>query len=483
MSRNIFLRIVFIAIMFNLIWLVSCAVNPVTGKSEIMLLSEADEIKLGQQTDVQIIQMYGIYESEELQAYIDNIGQRMVKLSHRPNLKFEFKVMDNPVINAFAVPGGYVYITRGILAFLNNEAALAGVIGHEIGHVTARHSAKQYTNAQFAQLGLGLGSILSEEFAKYAPLASLGVQLLFLRFSRDNERQADDLGMEYSTKAGYDAREMANFFVVLDRMSGQSQSSGLPTWFSTHPNPADRVNAVRNGTSTLQKEVGVKNFEINRDTYLKKINGVVYGENPQQGFVENNVFYHPDMKFNFPTPAGWKITNLPTQVQILSSDEKAAILFTLAQEKTTGAAAQSFISNTNATVMSQSDTKVHGFNTTKLLSILSGESAPLQVMSYFIEKDSYIFVFHGFSDQTQFTSYQSAFQATMDGFDTLRDKSKLSVQPARIRIREVTKAMKLRDALKDFAVADNDLEQMALMNGMNLNDTIAAKTLIKTVEK
>ena len=145
----------------------TCAVNPVTGKSEFMLLSESDEIKMGQSTDKQVVQMYGIYDDAKLLAYLNDMGQKMVKVSHRPHLKFEFKIMDSPVINAFAVPGGYVYITRGIMSYLNNEAELAGVVGHEIGHVTARHSAKQYTKVQFAQLGLGLGSMLSEEFAKY----------------------------------------------------------------------------------------------------------------------------------------------------------------------------------------------------------------------------------------------------------------------------------------------------------------------------
>jgi len=138
-----------------LLWVVSCATNPVTGEHELMLISEPDEIKLGRQTDAQIAQAYGLYDDPKLGAYVERLGQRIAKVSHRPQLPFEFKVLDSPVVNAFAVPGGYVYLTRGILSYCNSEAELAGVIGHEIGHVAARHSAQQYTRAQLAQLGLG----------------------------------------------------------------------------------------------------------------------------------------------------------------------------------------------------------------------------------------------------------------------------------------------------------------------------------------
>jgi predicted Zn-dependent protease len=178
-----------------IVWTSSCATNPVTQEREFMLLSQSDEIALGRQTDPRILQTYGRYEDPELAEYVGALGRKMGALSHRPELEYSFKVLDSPVVNAFAVPGGYVYLTRGILAYLNDEAELAGVIGHELGHIAARHSAKQYSRAQAAQLGLGLGSILSETFRQYAGLAQIGMSLLFLSFSRENERQADDLGV------------------------------------------------------------------------------------------------------------------------------------------------------------------------------------------------------------------------------------------------------------------------------------------------
>ena len=391
--------------------------------------------------------------------------------------------MDSPVINAFAVPGGYVYITRGILAYLNNEAELAGVIGHEIGHVTARHSAKQYTNAQFAQLGLGLGSILSEEFARYAPLAAQGIGLLFLKFSRDNESQSDDLGVEYSTKIGYDAHKMSNFFVTLNKMSNESQKGSLPSWLSTHPNPADRVIEIRSEADKWQKQLNVKDLKINRDAYLNTINDLVFGDNPRQGFVENNIFYHPDLKFKFPVPAGWQLTNLPTQVQIVSSDEQAAILFTLSTEKNTQTAVQKFITNTKAVVNEQSDLSVNGFKSKKVISTLAGQNTTLNVLSYFIDKDKYVFVFHGMTAANLFNTYQSSFQNSMNGFSQMTDKTKLNIRPDRIRIKKVTQAMNLRAALKSFSASDDDLSKLALMNGMNLEDPIAPNTLLKTIDR
>lgn len=477
------LRHVFGSVLLIMTFLVSCAVNPVTGKRELMLLTESDEIQLGQQTDEAIVRQYGLYDDPQMQAYVEQLGQQMVKVSHRPDLKFTFRLLDSPVINAFAVPGGYVYITRGILAYLNSEAELAGVMGHEIGHVTARHSAKQYSKAQLAQLGLGVGSILSEDFQRFAGLAEVGVGLLFLRFSRDAERQSDDLGVEYSTKVGYDAREMANFFHTLDQMNPGEDRGGLPGWFSTHPNPADRVEAVRAKAQEWQAQVGAQNLKINRDIYLQRINGIVYGDDPRQGYVENNVFYHPDLTFEFPVPAGWKLYNTPTQVQIVSEKEDAIILFTFAEEATPTEAANNFINQSKALVISSGPIMVHGFSAHKVVSDISSSQGTLRVMSYFIEKEGNVFVFHGFSAQAAFSQFQTTFQGTMEGFKRLTDQSKINIEPQRIAVKKVNQATTLEQALRSFGVPDGELNEMALLNGMNLTQSVPANTLIKYAEK
>src|SRR3989337_3253439 len=174
----------------------SCAKNPVTGKRDFMLLSESQEIAMGQQSDPDIVKFFGLYDDKNLQKFIEEKGQQMAAISHRTNLQYEFKIVDSPVVNAFAVPGGYVYFTRGIMAHFNNEAEFAGVLGHEIGHITARHSVAQQRNALLGQLGLIAGMVIRPEFAQFAEQASQGLGLLLLKFGRDAERESDQLGVE-----------------------------------------------------------------------------------------------------------------------------------------------------------------------------------------------------------------------------------------------------------------------------------------------
>ena len=206
----------------------SCVINPVTGKKQLVLMSEEQEIAMGKDADPQIVAQYGLYENKALQDFITQKGKEMAAISHRPNLNYEFKILDSEVLNAFAVPGGYVYFTRGIMAHFNNEAEFAGVLGHEIGHITARHSVSQQTKAVLGQVGLIGSMILVPQVAEFAEPLSQGLGLLFLKFGRDAERQSDELGVEYSSKIGYDAREMAGFFNTLERKSSGVEGGELP---------------------------------------------------------------------------------------------------------------------------------------------------------------------------------------------------------------------------------------------------------------
>ncbi|OVE80020.1 peptidase M48, partial [bacterium I07] len=368
MSKKSILWSVIPIIVLSLLFIITCAVNPVTGKKEFMLLSEGNELALGQQTDQQIVQMYGLYDDPELNSYINKIGQEMSDLTHRPNLTYQFKVLDTPVINAFAVPGGYIYFTRGILAYLNNEAEFAGVLGHELGHVNARHSAQQYSRAQLAQLGLGIGMVLSEDFRKFAGLASFGVQMLFLRFSRDNERQADDLGVEYSSRSGYDANEMADFFNTLERLNPGTHQSGLPEWFSTHPNPVDRIDAVRRKTAEWQQNLEGQTFAVNQNSYLDQVDQIIYGDDPQQGYVDGKAFYHPALRFYFPIPAGWQVQNTPQQVQVVSQSQDAAMILTLEPGTSPAQAAQNFLTQSSAVAELSGSIRVNGLAAHRTLS-------------------------------------------------------------------------------------------------------------------
>src|SRR5688500_1249517 len=227
-----------------LLLMTACSTNPVTGKKDVMFVSTEQELAMGKQSDPQIVAQFGLYEHAGMQRFIQEKGKQMAAVSHRKDIPYEFKVLDSPVINAFAVPGGYVYFTRGIMAHFNNEAQFAGVLGHEIGHVAARHSAQQQSKSILAQVGLVVGIIAAPELAQFAEAASQGVGLLFLKFGRDDERQSDELGVEYSTKIGYDATEMADFFLTLQRNQESSGGEAIPDFMSTHPNPGDRYTTV-----------------------------------------------------------------------------------------------------------------------------------------------------------------------------------------------------------------------------------------------
>ncbi len=461
----------------------SCATNPVTGRQELMLLSEGDEIGLGRRTDAQISRTYGLYKAPDLEAYIQRLGKRVAMGSHRPNLPFDFKVLDSPVVNAFAVPGGFIYVSRGILGYMSSEAELAGVIGHEIGHVAARHSAQQYSRAQLAQLGLGVGSILSTSFRQYAQVAQFGVEMLFLRFSRDNERQADDLGVEYATKAGFDASRMANFFNTLERMHPSSDRSGLPGWFSTHPNPPDRIRAIQQRARQWRERLGRPNLLENRHEYLHRIEGLVFGEDPRQGYVSDHLFFHPDLKFQFPVPVDWKLNNTPAQVQIYSKKQDAVILLSGASGSSPKAVARKFIADSQAVVLGFDTISVNGLRAQRVLSDMTTQQGAIRVLSYFIEKDTTIYVFHAFSSPSLFGQYAPVFKTTLEGFKPLSDPKKINVEPDRIRIRSARASGTLEGILRSLGVEDDKLKETALLNGKYLHDTIPAGTLLKVVKK
>lgn len=476
-----------ILVVIAVLLLPSCAVNPVTGKKQLMLMSEAQEVELGAQYDPTVIATFGLYEDPELQAFIEERGKELAKISHRPNLEYHFRILDSPVINAFAVPGGYIYLTRGILAHFNNEAELIGVMGHELGHITARHTASQQSKQQLGQLLLVGGMIVSEDFRQFADYAMQGMQLLFLKFSRDNERQSDKLGVEYASKIGYDAHKMADFFNVLNKMQMESESGGVPTFFSTHPDPGDRFNDVNKRADSWQDSLKNNNWKVNEDSYLRMIDGIVYGEDPRQGYVESNIFYHPDMKFKFPVPPGWQLENSPIQVQMAPSDGKAAIIFTLAKQKTAAEAAQTTIQELNLTSLESRNITVNGLPAVAVVSQQvsqnqqTGAEQTIKVLSYFIEYSGAVYVFHGVSAGEDFGNYLQMFESTMANFNRLSEASKLNVKPKRIKVQSVRNSGTLADAFKAFGVPQNRMNDLALLNNMELTDNVSRGKLIKLI--
>jgi predicted Zn-dependent protease len=292
----------------------ACATNPATGNREFSLMSEAQEIQLGQQMDAEVRKEMGVYEDAELQQYVQEIGLRLARASERPNLPWHFAVLDSPAINAFALPGGYIYLTRGILPFLDNEAELAGVLGHEIGHVTARHAAQQYTKATSAGLGLTMLSIFVPEARPFGGLAETGLGLLFLKHGRDDERQADSLGADYAARTGWDPAGVAGMLTTLARLDEASGSrKGVPNWLSTHPAPADRVQEVQSTVQQVSAKLQGKPV-VDEAEYLTKIDGIIFGDSPSEGIVRGNRFLHPELRLALTFPRGWEIQNTRTHV-------------------------------------------------------------------------------------------------------------------------------------------------------------------------
>ena len=288
----------------------ACATNPVSGKKQMSLLSEAEELAIGQQQDVEIRREMGVYNNAELQRYVNDIGQELARRSHRPNLPWSFTIVDSPAINAFALPGGFVYVTRGLLAYLDDESELAGVLGHEIAHITARHAAQAYTRQAQAGIGLMILSIFVPSAAPFTDVGAAGMSVLFLRHGRAAEIEADRLGVEYGSGAGYDPAGVPRFLSTLARVSALSER-GVPNWLSTHPDPGMRVTKAEPVAGKFVSETAKT---VNRDQYLQMINGLVYGDDVKDGIVRANEFLHPLLRIAMKFPEGWELTNTPDAV-------------------------------------------------------------------------------------------------------------------------------------------------------------------------
>lgn len=464
----------------------SCATNPVTGEQELMLMTESQEIAMGAETHQSILATYGAYNDPALQQYLDGIGQRMAKLSHRPHLSWTFTVLDSPVINAFAVPGGYVYVTRGTLAHLNNEAELAMVVGHEIGHVTARHTARQWSKQMLLTGGLILGSLASEEFREYAGIAGVGLQLLFLKYSRDHERQSDELGVQYAYEAGYEPEEFDDFFITLGRLEEASGGGGglrLPGFLSTHPLTENRIADVRQHVvETRAAAAPPARLATNTEDYMRAIDGMVVGDDPRQGYQEGNAFYHPEMDFQFSVPRGWQLQNTPSMVQMMSSDEKALVLFQLAEGRTAREAWENIVSENNLSTRDQpGNTNVNGLPAYAGICSFKSDDTTYFLEVLTIEKAGTIYSFIGLTDSGDFRRYQPVFVDSFASFSRVTDRSKMNVQPRRIQVQRVNRSISAANFASQSGLSGKEAQKFLLMNSLDGNTSLSRGALVKSI--
>lgn len=456
--------------------LVSCATNPVTGRRELSLVSESQEIQMGQQAAQGDLKRVGEVDNAGLRQLVTRIGTTIASKSERPNLPWEFHVLDEAVVNAFAYPGGFIFVTRGLLTHVNSEAELAEVVGHEIGHVTAKHSVAQISQQQIAQIGLVAGSVLSPQVAKYGDVLGQGASLLFLKFGRDDERQADALGFRYSLENGYDVREAPKIFATLARLAGES-GERIPEWQSTHPDPGNRVQAAEQRLAGVPP-AQLASARVNREAYLRLLDGVIFGENPRQGFFSGRTFVHPDLRFQVDLPNGWKRVNMPEAVIAQSSDGSAQ--FQLAQGQGTPAqAVQSFVGQQGIQVRQSGNTVINGNSAAIADFQAQTEQGTIRGLAAGVSYGGSTYLMVGLTT-AQASQRYSEIDATIRSFRALADPAALNVQPARIKIVTLPSAMTASRFVQQYP-STISAEQVYVINGVEASTSLPQGALVKQV--
>lgn len=465
----------------------------VTGQKKSYAYSWQQEMKLGADADKEITQEMGLYDNPEVQAYVEAVGQRVLQQTQfnspnapeiYKNTKFTFRVMDSPVVNAFALPGGYVYVTRGLLTHVQNEAQLAVVLGHEIGHIAARHSSQQARRSQWTQLGVIAGAILGQKVlgdraADLAPaLINAGgqaAQMFLLRYSREAENEADTLGVNYAAHSGYAAERSAEFFQSLQRLSA-AEGKSLPTWQSSHPDPGDRAKHVVQLAGAIPPEARTN---VGEEEYLKHINGMVVGENPREGFARNGVFYHPELRFQLPVAAGWKLDNQKAAVVMAEPNGKAMMGLKLAPGTRARDAAMQFAQQSKVQVVTSGDTTINGLPTTVIIGQANTDGGAVGVWDAFIEMDGKVYSLLGYAPQATFEQIRPTFESVAAGFSPLRDQSIAAVQPARLRLARADRNAPFASFVPTSLPPEMNADEVAIMNQVTLNDQVNQGRILK----
>lgn len=471
---------------------VSMQVNPVSGNKRAFGYTWEQEKEIGAQADKEIVAQFGLYENEALTSYVDKLGQELLEVSHLRregareqfrNTEFTFRVLNSPVVNAFALPGGYVYVTRGLLAHLNNEAQLAVVLGHEIGHVAARHASQRAAEQQFGQLAIIGGAILGESFGldggSILELSSQTAQLLFLKYGRDDERESDQLGVEYSAMNQYVAAEGASFFTSLKRLSEQ-QGGGIPTLLSTHPDPGEREKTI----PRLAEEWAEKGYEqtiLNEEAYLQHIDGLIVGDNPREGFVSEGVFYHPELAFRFGVPEAFSVQNQPTAVILYNEQQNAIIQFGIDSENNSPqASVQSFTSQQGVQTLTQNEISVNGMpGYLEEATAQMQDGTQLQILIGAVSYNNYIYNFLCYTLPDLYDNYGPVFISVIESFNRVTDSNILNIEPAFLELRRAKRTATFQDLLPADLPFGMQPMDVAIINQVNLDDTIQEGAYIK----
>lgn len=463
----------------------ACATNPVTGEREFNLMSEQQEIATGQELDPEIRREMGVYPDTELQDYVEGIGLRLARASQRPNLPWHFTVVDAAAVNAFALPGGYIYITRGLLAYLHDEAELAGVLGHEIGHVTARHAARQYSRATGAGVGLAALGIFFPGARPVGDLAGLGAGLLFLKYGRNDELQADRLGAEYAAATGWDPKGVPDLLTTLGRIDALADRRGVPSYLATHPDPLDRVERIRPVVEQLETGRGDSNWTVNQSGLLRRLDGLVVGDNPREGIVRGRDFLHPDLRFALTFPAGWEITNSAEQLVAKEPGENAYVLLDIVQQPRGRSLEEIGRANMSASGFRQLDGAASSINgLSAYVGTFRGSlqqlGAVLARAAYF-ESERRVFRVIGFAPTARFEQVSSEITATHRSFRPLSRSEAADVRPNRLAFHTVRAGETWQSIAEGPSGGNVRAATLAIMNGRDVNEQPQVGDRVKIV--
>jgi len=443
----------------------ACATNPVTGKSELSLVSESQEIEMGKQSQQEVSQSIGYYNDAAVQSYVSAIGRKMAAASERPQLPWEFHVVNDASVNAFALPGGYINVTRGLMTAITDEAELATVVGHEIGHVTNRHSVQQISRAQVAQLGLGVGMILRPDLQPLGSALGSGLSVLFLKYSRDAENQADLAGFRYALGQNYDVRHMINMFQVLEGVSQLAGGGGkLPEWLATHPNPENRLQVTQARIDTLHKDLS--NTIVAREEYLQRVKGMVYGDDPRQGYFRGTTFLHPDLRFQLAFPDGWKTQNSAEAVVGVSPNQDAMMQLSLAGQAAPDQAARQFLSQQGVKAGQSSTQSINGLPAASSYFVAQTEQGQIEGLVAFLSYRGTTYGILAYTGAGKLDSYNETFRRAVGSFRELNDPAALNVQPARIDLVTLDQPMTVTEFNQKYP-STIKVEEVALINGVD----------------
>ena len=472
------------AIVVSAFALQGCSTNAATGKQQFTaLMSPAQENSIGAEEHQKIIQQFGLYDDRELANYVSRIGSRVTQQTERPDVTYKLFVLDSPVVNAFALPGGYIYVSRGLLALANNEAQLAAVLAHEAGHITGRHSAERYSRGVVTSLGAGvLGAVLGSQQAAQA--LGTGANLYLSSYSRSQENEADTLGLRYMTQGGYDPDEMSAFLSSLQaqsgldaRIAGQNPNAGAG-YFSTHPATGDRVRKTANEAQGYA-DSNVKQ----REEYLNMIDGMTYGDSAVQGFTRGQDFYHPKLGFGLTAPDGYRIINQPSQI-VITSNNGAAMLFDIAK-RASGQSASNYL--TQSWLREQPNiraerTSVNGMDaaTAAFEGSVNGKPVTLRVMAIEFAPDQFarfqIAIPSGASSRTVEDLKRASYS-----FRRLSASEKNSLRPYRLDVVTARSGDTITSMANRLPYSDNRVERFRVLNALLPNENLVSGRQYKII--